>query len=1086
MGRLHGIVPVLILLGVAAGAAGCGGGANVQPPPPQPDFSLTLSPSSLTLTQGTTSTAVNVTVAAQNGFTGLVQVTLSGLPTGVTSNPASPFSMNAGASQAVIFGADSSSATGNATAAAQGTSGNLSHSASLSVIVQPGTPPPALPRTAFARTDSVPSLDDPPGEPRRRRIVYDAARKHVFAANPGMNRLEVFSAADGSRAGQIAIPAVTSVDITADGSAIWAGTADEQIVTVDPAPLVVTARFPVSGLMPLPNTVFNRPVEVLALAGGKGIVRLRRPDAATSLLALWDPATNSFTNLTSLAPSVFKNGAGVMARSGDHAKVLVAANDSTGNVALFGAAGNLLAGPISIRTGSIALAAANADGSAFAIAFQGDNGEEVILLDAELNPLHAYGVALARGLAFSRDGSSLFVSENADLPPVVTALNAATLQVIGQVSDAGFPGVRSEIEESDETGMLFGIANRGVALVDASRPATLPPIAPTFGTPPAVAPAGGPSVGGTAALLAGQNFPSTAIVRFGSQLAASSSVLSGTQIQVTSPPNSEGGPANVTAFFPGGWIALAPSGFSYGPQILEVLPNAGNKSGSDVIQILGYGFGSDPANIGVTIGGARASVDKVEDVTSISASLGLGSNYPFPIERITLQTPPGSAGKADVVVASPGGSTKTIGGFQYLQDVRVHGKAGLFKFILYDQKRQFVYLSNTDHVDVFDLKAGQFQLNGLQPPQGRLQNAGLRGMALTPDSSQLVVADFGSQSVYLLSPNAPATGTTVFVGGVPGFLSSGPARVAATSTGKVFVGLAGEGQIGACTTCLGQLDIATQSIEVAPQPEVSSLTGAPLLSGTSSGNQVYLAFGAAPGGPVAVWDASSDHFTSSQGNAATSDIGAAADGTSFVVRQGSATEFRGADLSLAAVPTANELESLPGRVDVPGVSVHPSGSLVYRPFLLPASGAAPALSGVDISDAHTGALRLRVMLPEALQTDVDGLHGSFLTTDETGGRLFAITASGLTIVQLASVPLGIGSITPAQTPATGGTQITIRGSGFHSSTNVTIGGASATGKFVDSETLQATTPAMKPGPQRVVVTNADGEAYALDAAFTAD
>ncbi len=472
-----------------------------------------------------------------------------------------------------------------------------------------------------------------------------------------MNRLEVFSAADGSRAGQIAIPAVTSVDITADGTAIWAGTGDEQIVTVDPAQLAVSARYPVSGLTPLPNTVFNRPVEVLALAGGKGIVRLRRPDAATSLLALWDPATNSLTDLTSLAPSVFKNGAGVMARSGDHAKVLVAANDSSGEIALFDASGSLLVGPTAIGIGSIALAAANSNGSAFAIAFQGGNGEEVILLDAALNPLHAYGVALARGLAFSRDASSLFVSENADMPPVVTVLNAATLQVIGQVSDAGFPGVRSEIEESDETGMLFGIANRGVAFVDGSKPATLPPIAPTFGTR--------------------QNFPSTAIVRFGSQLAASSSVLGGTQIQVTSPPNSEGGPANVTAFFPGGWIALAPSGFSYGPQILEVLPNAGNKSGSDVIQIVGYGFGSDPANIGVTIGGARASVDKVEDVISISASLGLGSNYPFPIERITLQTPPGSAGKADVAVTSPAGSTKAIGGFQYLQDVQVHGKAGL-------------------------------------------------------------------------------------------------------------------------------------------------------------------------------------------------------------------------------------------------------------------------------------------------------------------------------------------------------------------------------------------------------------------------
>jgi hypothetical protein len=45
------------------------------------------------------------------------------------------------------------------------------------------------------------------------------------------------------------------------------------------------------------------------------------------------------------------------------------------------------------------------------------------------------------------------------------------------------------------------------------------------------------------------------------------------------------------------------------------------------------------------------------------------------------------------------------------------------------------------------------------------------------------------------------------------------------------------------------------------------------------------------------------------------------------------------------------------------------------------------------------------------------LHDSYLATDENGQRLFAITSSdgtsqhaGLSIIHLASVPLGIGSI----------------------------------------------------------------------------
>jgi hypothetical protein len=54
-----------------------------------------------------------------------------------------------------------------------------------------------------------------------------------------------------------------------------------------------------------------------------------------------------------------------------------------------------------------------------------------------------------------------------------------------------------------------------------------------------------------------------------------------------------------------------------------------------------------------------------------------------------------------------------------------------------------------------------------------------------------------------------------------------------------------------------------------------------------------------------------------------------------------------------------------------------------------------------------------------LNTDVDGLHGGFLTIDENGQRLFALTTNGLTIVQLANVPLGIGTLTPSSGSAAG-------------------------------------------------------------------
>jgi IPT/TIG domain len=103
-----------------------------------------------------------------------------------------------------------------------------------------------------------------------------------------------------------------------------------------------------------------------------------------------------------------------------------------------------------------------------------------------------------------------------------------------------------------------------------------------------------------------------------------------------------------------------------------------------------------------------------------------------------------------------------------------------------------------------------------------------------------------------------------------------------------------------------------------------------------------------------------------------------------------------------------------------------------------------------------------------VSTDVDGLHGNFLTGDGFGQRLFAVTTSGLTIVQLANVPLGIGSIAPASGAAAGGASGTIRGSGFQSTTKAALGGKQASVTFKDMNTLSIVTPALSPGPQQLV------------------
>ncbi len=108
-----------------------------------------------------------------------------------------------------------------------------------------------------------------------------------------------------------------------------------------------------------------------------------------------------------------------------------------------------------------------------------------------------------------------------------------------------------------------------------------------------------------------------------------------------------------------------------------------------------------------------------------------------------------------------------------------------------------------------------------------------------------------------------------------------------------------------------------------------------------------------------------------------------------------------------------------------------------------------------------------------LSTDVDAQHGSFLAIDENGQRIFALTTSGLTVVQLASVPLGIGSLNPANGSSSGGTSVVLRGSGFQVGTKVSLGGKNVSVTF-------------SPGSQQLLIANPNGETAGLDAAFIAN
>src|SRR3984885_7537806 len=116
---------------------GCGGApAPVSSPSPK-DFGIALSPATITAIAGGSQSTFAVSTTAQNGFANAVMVTLSGLPAGATASPASPFSVPAGGSQTVTLSIPATVSAGNFTLTASGTSAALTHSASLTLTVDP-------------------------------------------------------------------------------------------------------------------------------------------------------------------------------------------------------------------------------------------------------------------------------------------------------------------------------------------------------------------------------------------------------------------------------------------------------------------------------------------------------------------------------------------------------------------------------------------------------------------------------------------------------------------------------------------------------------------------------------------------------------------------------------------------------------------------------------------------------------------------------------------------------------------------------------------------------------------------------------
>jgi hypothetical protein len=1138
----------------------CGGGGSSSPPPPPPpppDFSLAFEEASVSLQPQGVYQFQNIAAKPANGFTGTINLTVSGLPAGVTMTPGSlPALVITGSATNTSFqlAASSTATVGTSTVTVTGTSGSISHSKTFSLAViaaapftiqvsptalalapslngtvqvtvtpSPGTSPslgvqvtqappnsginiwgpqslltPTNPvqilveagvlaqpaqnfpvvvtatdnannsyvvvvpltisvasssvtptRSTFARTDW-----DPTG------VVYDQARKLVFVSVEVLNQVAVLSSVDGHRVATIPVQYPAGIDESVDGSAVYVVSPYfSYITTIDPNLLEVVQQ------TNIPQTLSGQNAFAFQLVTlSNGDVFFLPNQAPTGPQAyLWNPATNVFTTLNQQA---LQNLSGIT-RSADHSKVLISGGNSAGATAvIYDAISGNLTGPATLN-GVYALAI-SPNGSQ--IVGVGGQGLPTIFYDNQFNAIGSVSldVLSIAGALYSLGGSHAYVLET-DLfsgDNVSAVIDTSTFSLVGVVpsfafgSALPFSGPVNVAFAIDETNMLFGPAPLGMGYLDVTSPGffNLP-----FSYENLMSPTLESLTGATATQLQGGYFSSawSYNVYFGpppaspqAQRGTNISVQSSNVLNVTAPTGTVAGPANVTLTRSDGYFQVIPDGVSYGPTVLQVDANAGSPSGGDTIKVVGFGF--DTSNLQVTIGGKAA--------TNISRTGPIAGEI-LPTATLTLTTPAGASGYADVVVTTPDGSTTVSGGFQYLSSAQIYPASGsAFDDIVYDQTRQRLYITNQNHnrVEIFDLGTNAY----LSPIAVGNQPTAL---ALTPDSARLAVLNSADVTMSVIDPSALQVLSTFTVLPAQDTGCNVPLNMSPAEPHNMLLNLACPGTLNGGVFHLVNLDTGSLSCTGVAGCQSNgtdmgfgNCCGLAATASTRDGSKVFLASGV--GGPVGILNLTANTVTF--GFSGTfSDAAANSDANAFAASFGIAN----AQLSQASIMAYERYadagsESLH---NVIGEKLNPSGSLLF----------VPQDTGVDIFDVHTGRLVQHVAISDGI-----ALATNAMALDETGTKIFLITNSGITIAQLFQAPLSLASANPAS--GSQGTHVTLRGSGFLNGATVLFGASAAATTYVDSETLTVTVPALSPGSVRITVTNPSSQTYSFDDAFT--
>lgn len=982
-----------------------------------------------------------------------VTPSVSGLPPGTTAS-FSPSVFSVGQNVTVTLTAASTApVTQNATVTLIGTPTALVSNATANFLADVTQPPGSLPGN---RSDFVPTAGTPYA------AVYDASHNLIFSSNPSWNRVDVISNSTHKIVKGIPMRSPRAIDITQDNSTVWVQTAGLNLYAINTTSLQANQfslpKGPVAtyGLPVSINTSGDR---VLALSDGTLFVYFNDSEGETGASAgVWNPQTNQMMVLV----SGIVTGLGVPVRSGDGTRVYApgSAGVPSSGMSLYNVSSKTMS-TINSGTSYLPIMGVNHDGSRLALGFE----NSASLYDQNLNPLGTVpgtlvtGPGLDGGILFSADSTKLYEVAQYGLPAILTIddSNPSNLSVLGVAPTANSEGGGGTLSTPapfaiDTAGMILAIQNYGISFEDSTFYQTYATNQPNVGGGLIYTAAyAGPFAGGTTATL--YTFPSlTPDVWFG-QTRGSANISQG-ELTLTSPPSTTPGPVNVKFIYPDGETAFGAQLFSYSTFPEYAVMSGSSPNGGAPAQIIGYGLPEDPSGGTVTVGANTATI------TSTVGQYPPFSPEPIPSTVLNYTFPQGTPGLADLTISTPIGTGTLPKSIYYAKSVTDYASSDTFTAVLFDAKRNQVYLSAGDHIDVFSTTSNQF-VAPFQPAAVTAQKQ-FAGLALTPDGSQLLAADLIDGSLAVIDPDSPSTTYAIPIAAV-GQLNGctvGPLYVAATSNGQAFVST-GSLPVPSCppSGVTYIVNLVGRTVTASP------CSGGAGVDASSDGSLVVI--GNSPPLPVGnspcVYSVQNSSFTA--GSFPYTDngyvVGIAGDANVIVGNQTLG------DASANMLGSLAQPLALYGSPNQPNLLLRPrfndSGSLLYL--------AHP--NYFEIVDVPFATLRMRFSLTETIQGTA-----APLAIDSGGRYVFLITNQSLTVVDLGAAPLSIGHLSP-QTAAPG-TQVAVRGSGFDSTLAATVGGVSTSISVTDQNTLTLTIPVATSGPQDIVLTRGDGETYTLE------